>query len=395
MFVTNWFPPVISGSSYYAYSLARSLADRGHELSVVTLDWGEEYAPLGDVPFPVYRLPVMRLPKLRLFYNLKLMGAAYTPGNVRRLKALVARHQPQILHHVNHIFDTTFLSVHVAHAAGIPVVGSITTPIQHQSAVKQRIMALVDQMTVGWFGVCRWDGVVSLDRTVHDYVGKMYGRRAQKRSRVIPFSVPLQSMPLYDGPPVPRSERPQVLMVGHIHPFRNPVQLVRAMPLVLKAVPNARLVLVGRVDLAEPVEVARQLGLSDDQVVFLGERPREEVVHLVKTSHVFASWVTGPYHSLGTAPMEAMLCETPVVNDFPEDAFGEGTLKDGENIVMVNSRDPESIAKGLIRLLQDEKYRQKIGSAGRRFVLEHLSWSSIAAQMEGFYEDVLREKRSQ
>lgn len=392
LILSNWFPPVQSGSSFYASSLAQALAARGHQPIVVTLDWGPTYAPPVGLPFPIYRLPVIKLPKLSLFYDLKLMGLAFTPANCRRLKALVEEHRPDILHHVNHIFDTTFLSTSVARTTGIPVIGSITTPIQHQNPRMQWIMNLVDRTTVGWFGVRRWDGIVSLDHTVHEYVGKLYGSEAQARSVVIPFGVRCESMSLYDAEPPPKSERPQILMVGHIHPFRNPVQMVRAMPSVLKAIPKARLVLAGRVDLGEPVRVAQELGLTADQVRFLGETPHDEVIRLIKASHVFASWVTGPYHSLGTAPMEAMLCQTPVINDLPENLFGEGKLRNGENIVLVDSRDPQSIANALVGLLEDENLRQRIGAMGRRFVLEHLSWDSIAAQMERFYSQILSKR---
>ena len=156
LILSNWFPPIVSGSSFYTSSLARSLAVRGHEVVVVTLDWGPAYAPSADLPFPVYRLPVIKIPKLPLFYKMPLMGVAFTPGNYRRLKSLIEQHRPHILHHVNHIFDTTFLSTSVARSVGIPVVGSITTPIQHQNPWVQQIMGLADRMTVGWFGVRRY-----------------------------------------------------------------------------------------------------------------------------------------------------------------------------------------------------------------------------------------------
>jgi glycosyltransferase involved in cell wall biosynthesis len=389
LFVSNWFPPIASGSAFYTSSLAQSLAARGQEVVVVTLDWGPEYALPENMPFPVHRLPVLRVPRLSFFYNLRLMGFAFTPGNRRRLRALIARYQPHILHHVNHIFDTTFLSAGAARATGVPIVGSITTPIQHQNPWKQRIMELADRMTVGRFGVQRWDGIVSLDATVHDYVGRLYGPKAQERSVVIPFGVRRESMSQYEERPGRRSPRPQILFVGHIHPFRNPVQLVRAMPLVLNAVPDARLLLAGRVDLQEPVKVARGLGLTDDQVHFLGETPHEEVVRLLRTSHCFANWVTGPYHSLGTAAMEAMLCETPVINDLPENLFGAGKLREGENIVLVDSQDPESIATAVVRLLTDDECRKRIAAGGRRFVMEELSWDNISAQMEQFYQRVV------
>jgi glycosyltransferase involved in cell wall biosynthesis len=386
---SNWLPPIVSGSSYYTSSLATALASRGHEVVLATLDWGAEDAPSSGLPFQVYALPVVRVPKLSLFYNLKLMGFAFTAGNRRRLLDVIKSHRVEILHHVNHIFDTTFLSLSAARAAGIPVVGSITTPIMHESPLQHWIMSLADRATVGQFGVRRWDGIVSLDREVHRYVGDIYGERTQRRSVVIPFGPPREALWRFQEPLPARSPQPQILMVGHIHPFRNPVQLVRAMPLVLKAVPNARLILAGRVDLQAPVEEARRLGLGESQVRFLGPVPHDETLRLMKESHVFATWATGRYKSLGTAPMEAMLCRTPVVSDISEDLFGEGKFRNGENILLVDSHDPRSIADAIIAILQSDRLRESMGIAGRRFVLEYLSWDNIAREMENFYERVM------
>ena len=393
LLLSNWFPPVISGSSHYAKSLAQALTAHGLEVRVVTLNWEEsDSVSDSDVSFPVHRLPVMRIPRLPLFYNLERMGFAFTPNNSRRLQRLIDPFHPDVLHCVNHLFDTNFLAVKAARSAGIPLVGSITTPVQHQNPLIQKFYHALDFATIGWFGVRRWDGIVSLDRTVHDYVGRVYGPEAQARSQVIPFGVRLDSAAQYDDSSIARSVRPQILMLGHIHPFRNPVELVRAMPWVLKEIPEARLILAGRVDLQEPVRVAHALGLTEDQVEFRGETPHRESVRLMKESHVFTSWVTGPYPSLGTAPVEAMLCRTPVVSDVPEDLFGEGGLRDGENILLVNSKNPPAIARVLIRLLKEEPLRRKIGEGGRRFVVEYLDWGRIAAQMERFYESVLKER---
>ncbi|HKA30377.1 MAG TPA: glycosyltransferase family 4 protein [Candidatus Binatia bacterium] len=393
LFISNWFPPVVSGSSFYTSSLARSLAARGHEIAVVTLDWGPEYVPPADLGFPVHRLPVTRLPRLRLFYNMRLMGLANTRANRKRLYAIVTKFRPDVIHHVNHIFDTTFLTVKVAREAKVPLVGSITTPIQHQHPLRQWFMSVADRLTVGRFGVERWDGVVCLDRSVYDYVARQYGSATASRSAVIPFAVRVESMAQYERRSQPRSDRPQILFVGHIHPFRNPVNLIRALALVAREIPDVRLVLAGRVDLQEPVAVARELGLTAEQVQFLGARPHEQVVELMQSSHVFASWTTGPYKSLGTAPMEAMLCGTPVICDLPANLFGEGMPEDGESIVLVDSSNPPDVAAALVRLLKDEPHARRIAAGGRHFVLEQLSWDSIAAQIERFYERVLDHKR--
>jgi glycosyltransferase involved in cell wall biosynthesis len=389
---SNWYPPVVSGSSYYTSSLAQSLMARGHEITVVTLDWGAEYEP-PQMPFPIHRLPVAKIPKLPIFYNLELMGFAFTPQNFRRLTRIIKEQKIDVVHNVNHIFDTTFLVTYVAKAARIPVVGTITTPVQHKNPVKQSIMGLADRLTIGAFGVKRWDGIVSLDHVIHErYVGGLYGSKALSRSAVIPFSVRLESLDDYGPPEAGRSPRPQILHVGHIHPFRNPENLVRAMPYVLERFPDAQLLLAGRVDLQDPVRAARELGLGPDAVRFLGSTPHEATLELMRTSHLYVSWANGPYPGLGTAPMEAMLCGTPVVNDLPEGLFGEGRLRDGENIVLTDSSDPRKVADDVIRLLGDEALRERIGAGGRRFVLEHLGWDNIAAEMERFYERVIAVK---
>ena len=174
---SNWFPPIRSGSAFYASGLAQSLNNCGHDVTVVTLDWGTDQKPSGSHPFPIHLLPVIRVPKLPLFYNLRLMGFCFNPANVRRLQRVVRDRRIQIIHQVNHIFDSVFLTAKVASRETIPLVGSITTPIQHQSPLKQRLLTFADRWTVGKYGVRRWDSVVSLDQTVDEYVAHVYGTR--------------------------------------------------------------------------------------------------------------------------------------------------------------------------------------------------------------------------
>ena len=77
----------------------------------------------------------------------------------------------------------------------------------------------------------------------------------------------------------------------------------------------------------------------------------------------------------------------------PEDLFGVGTLKNGENIVLVDSRNLDSIANGIVGLLQDEEARRRIGAGGRRFVLDVMDWDRIAERIEELYERVCSHPR--
>lgn len=393
MVVSNWLPPVSTGSSFYAESLARALAARGHEVHAVTLDWDGGFRPDPQPSFAMHMLPVVKLPKLGIFYGMNHMGFAYNPANVARLRELVRRIRPDVIHQVNHIFDTVFLSLAAATPFGIPVVGSITTPIQHQKPALQRALQAADRCSVGAFGVRRWARVVSLDAEVHEYVGRSYGPKVQARSVVIPLAPRFDDSALYDSIEGKPSPTPFILSIGQMHPFRNPVQLVRAMPLLLEEFPDARLMLVGRRDIAEPERAARELELDESRVAMPGELPHRRMLELMKEAHVHASWITGPFRNLGTAHLEAMLCGLPVVSDVPENLYGEGRLKNGENIVIVDQHDLGSIVDGLSRLLRDASLRRRIADGALKLVREELTWRTLVKEMERLYDDVLAERR--
>jgi len=393
LLVSHWFPPVVSGSSYYAGSLALALTEAGHEVRVITVDWGKGTTPAEDHPFRVYLVPAIKMPSVRIFYHMDLMGFCFTPPNRRRIRAIIDDYRPDIIHHVNHIFDSTFLSTGAARAKSIPIVGSITTPVQNQRRWRQNIMSFFDRAILGRFGVRRWDGIVNLDSVVTGYVERLYGPEAASRSRVIPFGIPKSSMELYQDTCVERTGPPRIVFIGHIHAFRNPSTLIAAMHRILEEVPDARLDLVGRVGLQEPVQLAGRLGLNEDSVRFRGPLPHEEVVEIMRSAHVFVGWVTGPYPALGTAPREAMLCGTPVVSDIPRDLLGDEVLIPDENIVLVDSSNSLQVGAAVISLLNDESKRRRIGRAGRGLVLEKLSWESIAAAMVEFYGEILLRAR--
>ncbi|KJJ85883.1 glucosyltransferase [Candidatus Omnitrophus magneticus] len=388
---SNWAPPIKSGSSFYADSLAKTIRAKGDDVVFVTLAWGKNMIPELSNDFIVYRLPVLRLPKLPIFYNSGLMGFSFNLGNYNRLKQIIKKHSIDIIHHVNHIFDSTILVTNTARATRVPIVGSITTPIQHQHPLMQKIMSMADVLTVGTFGVKKWDGIISLDKMVHEYVGSVYGKKTQTKSIVIPFGARLDSMAQYKNNSVKKSAVPLILMVGHIHPFRNPVNLIRALPYVLKVFPSAKIILAGRLDINEPKQIRDELGLTPEQVNFLGETNHDKIISLMKESHVFASWATGPFVGLGTAAMEAMLCGTPVVNDFPENLFGENKLKNGTNIILVDSKNPEKIGQELINLLKSPELMKKIGDAGKHFMNTHLNWDTIGDNIEKFYDKIIAE----
>jgi len=387
LIVSSWYPPVRSGSSLWAESLVGALRKRGHDVRVVTTQWsGAEQEPDGAREEIVYRLPAWRAPRSRLLLGLPNVPIAYSSANRRRMLRILRGFKPDVMHQINHIFDTLLLSAYAARKTGTPLVGSITTPIQSLSPVVHACMRVADLATCYQFGVRYWRRIICSDSTQARYVYDTYGRRVNGRV-VTHIFVGVHER-------VSRSRReekapwPQIIMVGHVHAIRNPTNLIRAMPTILARFPDAKFDIAGRVQFDEPVNEARRLGL-ESSVRFLGEVPVEKVSELVSGAHVFAILHTCRYAGLSFTAIEAMQFGTPVVINAPEDLYGPGVIRDGENIVLVDRDNVDEIAAKIIRLLKDGELRERIGRNGKRFVAEHLNWDVCAEKTETLYEELL------
>ena len=96
-----------------------------------------------------------------------------------------------------------------------------------------------------------------------------------------------------------------------------------------------------------------------------------------------ASW----YESFPLFPLEAMACGLPVVTT----PLGtEDYAFPGETAEVVAARDPGAIAAGLIRLIEDPRYRRRIACAGNE-ISKEFTWEKSVSTMEQILLGSLRE----
>jgi phosphatidylinositol alpha-mannosyltransferase len=92
--------------------------------------------------------------------------------------------------------------------------------------------------------------------------------------------------------------------------------------------------------------------------------------------------------SFGITLLEAMACERPIVcSDIP--GF-RNVVRNGQEALMVPRQNPDAMAHALIRLLDDETLRARMGKAGRQTALAY-SWDRVTDAVLGVYADVLGE----
>ena len=201
--------------------------------------------------------------------------------------------------------------------------------------------------------------------------------------------------------------RPTVLFVGRVTRQKGIVHLLDAARLLD---PDVQIVL--RAGSPDTPELGRELAdqvasLRDDRggIVWIERAlPREEMMQLLTHASVFCC--PSIYEPLGLVNLEAMACATPVVasavGGIPE------VVDDGVTgrLVPFEARgagdaapaDPEGFARALADALTDvvgdPARSEAMGVAGRERVIDHFSWTAIAAEVVDVYRAALAGART-
>jgi glycosyltransferase involved in cell wall biosynthesis len=165
--------------------------------------------------------------------------------------------------------------------------------------------------------------------------------------------------------------QPVIGLVGRITPYKQPDLFVRAVPHILKEVPEARFVLVGAAQEREKPyeesirELAIELGVHE-QVAFLGLR--RDAVAL--TSEFTIACLTSGREPLGRVILEANLLGVPVV--VPESGGPAEIVLPEETGLHFASTAPDAelhLSRQIVRLLKDPSLRACLAARGKEHVL--------------------------
>lgn len=174
-----------------------------------------------------------------------------------------------------------------------------------------------------------------------------------------------------------------VLFVGRINRYYRLEVVLKAIPGVLEEIPETKFLFVGDGDDLERMKnLLCQLGI-EDQVLFIGFRPQEEISRIINLADLCLFSL--PY-AMVLINFEYLACGKPVILPTREDKPKE--LLD-DYLFWVDG-SPSGFSQGIIYLLNNEELRVKIGQKGRETVV-NLYASDISGER---YETVLKEVQS-
>lgn len=128
-----------------------------------------------------------------------------------------------------------------------------------------------------------------------------------------------------------------------------------------------------------------------ENVIFRGFIDRSQQIERYYESDIFAFppvWEEG----CGIPPIEAMAAGLPVAGTRSGGLLE--TVQEGETGFLVEKNDAAALARQILRLVQDDDLRERMGRAARRHALNVFSWERIAGQVEAQYQAALLSRES-
>jgi N-acetyl-alpha-D-glucosaminyl L-malate synthase BshA len=354
------------GSGIVATELAIALADRGHDVHVLSTEPPFRFPSdrpnlrFHEVTTPAY--PLFREPQYALslataivqvsrHYHLDVVHAHYAVPHAAA--AYLAR---QIM--TAHPTDRVPCVMTTLHGTDITLVGS-------DPSYAETVAFCIDQS----------DGVTAVSESLRADTCQRLG--ITREIGVIPNFVDAARFTRRD---LPRrvDRRPRVVHISNFRPVKRIAAVVDVFARVRAQLP-ATLVLVGEgPELAPAQQRLQALGLGAD-VEYAGERL--DIVDVLSQADVFL--LPSATESFGLAALEAMACEVPVVasrvGGLPE------VIDDGVTGFLHPPDDIDGMAESIVRLVHDPALHTRVATAARAAALERFSPARIVPMYEAAY----------
>lgn len=368
LLVTNDFPPRVGGIQNYLLNLYTRITP--HEVTVLAPAYPGDAAFDSAQPFEIVRHPT------RLYWPV--------PEIRRRVRELVRVQAPDAV-----AFGAVLPMNLVAASLDVPV-------IVHTHGFEvawARVPALMQALR-------KIGERASLVTVVSEFTARFIRRALGDRARIelLRTGVDLERFhPGIDGGEVRKryglAGRPVICCVSRLVSRKGQDQLVRALPLVQREVPDAALLLVGGGPERDRLErMVHSAGLDHD-VAFAGEVAEAELAAHHSAGDVFAMPVRSRFaglevEGLGLVYLEAQACGRPAVAGTSGGA-PEAVIP-GETGFVVGGRDTQGLAGSLVRLLSDPALQERMGLAGRAFVEREHDWFGVAERFRNMIEEIMR-----
>ncbi len=173
-----------------------------------------------------------------------------------------------------------------------------------------------------------------------------------------------------------------IMHTANLKPVKGHRYLLQAFAAVSRQCPHAKLVLIGRDELAGQLQsMAKELGVSD-KVLFLGKR--DDVPSLLRAADICV--LPSLSEGLSNAVLEYMAAAKPVVAT--NVGGNRELLQDGFNGLLVEKENTQQLKDALMVLLKDTQKRGDMGHNGHKRVEKEFSMATMVSRYERLFGQI-------
>lgn len=237
------------------------------------------------------------------------------------------------------------------------------------------------------------DRIIAISYYIQDILTRFY-KFDQAKISVVYNGVDIERFqPNIDGSSLKTKynldDSPTILYLGRMDPYKGVQFLLRALPLVLEKVPNAKFIIAGatRFDRIRVQDFVLSKKIRNS-LIFTGYVSEAEVPLLYAICDMFC--YPSLWEGFGLTPAEAQASGKPVVA-FNHCAIPE-VVKNNETGILVEPKDDKKMAEAIIKLLKDMNLCKFMGNQGRKRVERHFTWDLSAKKTFEVYQNVVEDK---
>ena len=377
LFLTPYFRPYLGGIERAIEQLSFQLIQSGSVAAVGVLttkyafprvphpDWADrEVTPEGISIFRLSGYPRRSIP----LYSVPLVW--FSP---RQIRWYIEEFEPNVIHFVG---DGWFWGHFWSWLCYRRRARFVFTPSFHSLPLERQWLRPINGL------LCRVvDQVIALTRLEQERVRRTYWISPSKLD-IIPWGArpPDVSIPSFGkggagGLPQGEPRRAlTILCVGRLGDHKGQTWLLRVYEQARPRFQHpAQLVLIGRDEGREETirNLVRTAGL-EREVILTGEVSDSDLAKWYSQADLFTLF--SRYEAFGLVFFEAMVCGVPVLT---HDVGANGELLT-RGAVVVAPFDEAAAVQQLVRLVNDDGYRQKLGQEAQEYALAGFTWSATA-----------------
>lgn len=395
-FISRRYFPAVSGMSVYARNLTYALAERGHEVVMIS-QYRED--PTGVEIYgggPPPDEPWMEVHGLRSRGEER--GAECPPadfeGDLREMADLAVKlheEKPFDVVHAQYAYPTGLAALEVSRRLGIPNVVSIQGGDGH------------------WVGLCCDTHQRAMDAVLNHAMALAIGCDSFRDEVVHNHGTPPERFTIVPGATnvdqfTPRkTEHPglidtvvrvgelrepaRLLYHGRVDSRKGSLDFIRCGARLIEAGYDLQLIVSGiGPDFAETRNLAAELGIAE--ACFFPGEAHYDVAH--ERYHLGDLFLSPTYaEGFSNTILEAMASGLPIVSTATVGVVD--CLRDGDNALLVEPGDLDALTAATRRLLDDDGLRRELAMRAYVEVREKYSWPVVAEQIEGIYEQLQSE----